>query len=159
MENTPKWGLNDIKLPLPTVKFKKLHPDAIIPQRQTEGSAGLDLHTIDEDYWLFSMGICLFKTGLAIELPSDFEAQIRTRSGLALKRGLIVLNSPATIDSDYRGEIGIIIQNVSNQTQYIKKGTRIAQMVINKLPKVNIQVVEELNETKRNTSGYGSTGT
>ena len=100
----------------------------------------------------------LVPTGLYIELPEGFEAQVRPRSGLALKKGLSVLNSPGTVDSDYRGEIKIIIINLSNETTILNTGERIAQMVISEVERIILVEVEELNETKRGEGGFGHTG-
>lgn len=100
----------------------------------------------------------LVQTGIFMEFPSGFEAQVRPRSGLALKHALTVLNSPGTIDAGYRGEVGVIILNAGNEPFSIKRGDRIAQMVINKLPEVEIKAVEELSETVRGEGGFGSTG-
>lgn len=142
-----------------TIKFKKLHEDAIIPQYQTKGSAGFDFHAIvDNSEWINSGESLLVKTGLSIEIPEGHELQIRSRSGLALKNGIVVLNSPGTIDSDYRGEIGIILVNHSKFHHTIKTGERIAQGVICKVEQPEIIVVEELSETSRGEGGFGSTG-
>lgn len=141
------------------IKFKKLHEDAIIPKYQTKGSAGFDFHSI-EDVELFR-GTVLVKTGLSIEIPEGYELQIRSRSGLAFKENIIVLNSPGTIDSDYRGEIGIILNRTIDGTKKsfsIKKGDRIAQGVICKIEQPSIEVVEKLSETERGIGGFGSTG-
>ena len=100
----------------------------------------------------------MIPTGLFLELPKGFEAQIRPRSGLALKKGISVLNSPGTIDADYRGEIGIILVNISNEDFVINSGDRIAQMVISKHEQVSFEQVEILEETKRGSGGFGSTG-
>ena len=100
----------------------------------------------------------LVPTGLFIELPHGFEAQIRPRSGLAVKKGLTMLNTPGTIDSDYRGEIKVIVINLSTETQIIEHGERVAQMVISKFEQINWEVVEELEETSRGAGGFGSTG-
>ena len=150
-----------------TIKFKKLSEDAIIPQYQTKGSAGFDLHAIG-DFIVTEGSIFLVKTGLSIEIPEGYELQIRSRSGLALKQGLIVLNAPGTVDSDYRGEIGVIMQYVKYKDDpdvsycaNIKKGDRIAQGVIAKIEQPMILLVgegEELSSTERGSGGFGSTG-
>jgi dUTP pyrophosphatase len=101
----------------------------------------------------------IVKTGLFIELPIGFEAQVRPRSGLAAKKGITVLNSPGTIDADYRGEIGVILVNLSNEDFTIENGERIAQLVITKHERAIFEEVEELSETKRGAGGFGSTGT
>ena len=100
----------------------------------------------------------LITTGLFIELPAGFEAQVRTRSGMALKKGLSVLNSPGTIDADYRGEIGVILVNISNEDQKINDGDRIAQLIVAAVKQPKLIEVKELNKTTRGTGGFGSTG-
>ncbi len=132
----------------------------VLPFYSTEASAGMDLRAnIDESLELGSLERTLVPTGLFIELPVGFEAQIRPRSGLALKKGLSILNSPGTIDADYRGEIGIILVNLSNDKVVIEDGERICQMVIAKHEKVNWEQVEFLDETERGAGGFGHTGT
>jgi dUTP pyrophosphatase len=114
------------------LKFKKLDPRAVVPAYETGGSAGLDLRALlDDGERLFRVGeIGLFRTGLAIALPEGYEAQIRSRSGLSLRNGIIVLNAPGTIDSDYRGEICMIMTNCGREDFAVKNGMRLAQMVI-----------------------------
>ena len=130
-----------------------------LPNYETEGSAGMDLRAnIDAPITLDSLERYLIPTGIFIELPLGFEAQIRPRSGLAAKRGLTCLNSPGTIDADYRGEIKVILVNLSNETQTIEPSERIAQMVIAKHERVTWEEVSVLNETKRGAGGFGSTG-
>lgn len=143
------------------IQFKKLDNRAIIPEYKTTGSAGFDLNVLldTEEYILKKGEIKLFKTGLAMSLPDGYEAQIRSRSGLSLKNGIIVLNSPGTVDSDYRGEIGIILMNCGNEDYKVEHLSRIAQMVIAKYEKADIEVVEELDNTDRGDGGFGSTGT
>ena len=143
------------------IQFKKLDNRAIIPEYKTTGSAGFDLNVLldTEEYILKKGEIKLFKTGLAMSLPDGYEAQIRSRSGLSLKNGVIVLNSPGTVDSDYRGEIGIILMNCGNEDYKVEHLSRIAQMVIAKYEKAEIEVVEELDNTDRGEGGFGSTGT
>ncbi len=132
------------------------HP---LPKYETIGSAGMDLHAnLDESILLKPLERVLVKTGLFIALPHDYEAQIRPRSGLAYKKGVTVLNSPGTIDADYRGEIGVILINLSEKNFIIEDGERIAQMVIAPYTKVNWQEKEELSQTKRGAGGFGSTG-
>jgi dUTP pyrophosphatase len=128
-----------------------------LPTYATEGSAGMDIRS-NEVCNIPPLGRRLVKTGLYIQLPKWFEAQIRPRSGNALKKGLTVLNSPGTIDSDYRGEIGVILYNASNQNILIDKGDKIAQMVISEYDQLNLVEVEELDETERGAGGFGSTG-
>ncbi len=130
-----------------------------LPNYETEGSAGMDLRAdIDAPIVLGSLERSLIPTGIFIELPQGFEAQIRPRSGLAAKRGLTCLNSPGTIDSDYRGEIKVILVNLSNETQTVEPAERIAQMVIAKHERVTWEEKSVLNETQRGAGGFGSTG-
>jgi len=143
------------------LKIKKLanYLDLPLPKYETKGSAGMDLLAcIDEDVIIKKNEIKLIKTGIAIALEAGYEAQIRPRSGLALKNGITVLNTPGTIDSDYRGEICVILINHSANDFVVSKGMRIAQMVISQYQQANINVVEELDETQRSTGGFGSTG-
>ena len=133
--------------------------DNPLPEYETSGSAGLDLRAyLKEPIALKPLQRVLVPTGLYIELPEGFEAQVRPRSVLALKKGLSVLNSPGTVDSDYRGEIKIIIINLSNETTILNTGERIAQMVISEVERIILVEVEELNETKRGEGGFGHTG-
>jgi len=129
------------------------------PTYETEGSAGMDLRAnIDEAIVLKPLERAIIKTGLFIALPVGYEAQVRPRSGLAAKKGITVLNSPGTVDADYRGEIGVILVNLSNEDFIVNDGERIAQLVIAKHERVNWQEVEVLNETERGAGGFGSTG-
>lgn len=139
------------------IKIKKNHPDAIIPEYQTLGAAGFDIHSIDTCV-IKAKDILLVKTGLAFELEEGFELQIRPRSGLALKHKITVLNSPGTIDSDYRGEVMVILYNHSDEDFVIHKSDRIAQGVITKYERVVFEVCEELSNTQRGESGFGSSG-
>lgn len=139
------------------VRFKRLHPDAVIPQYQSAGASGMDLVSI-EYTGIEPNSRDLVRTGLAVAIPEGFEGQIRPRSGLALKHGLTVLNAPGTIDSDYRGEIGIILASVSGETIEIAKGERIAQLVIAPVAHADVHEVEALPETPRGEGGFGSTG-
>jgi dUTP pyrophosphatase len=130
-----------------------------LPHYSTEGSSGMDLRAhLQEPVVLGSLERCLLPTGLFIELPLGYEAQIRPRSGLAIKQGLTCLNTPGTVDSDYRGEIKVILVNLSAEEQRIQPGERIAQMVIQKVEKAAWQEVERLEETSRSSGGFGSTG-
>lgn len=130
-----------------------------LPAYETIHSAGLDLKAnLDEEVILMPMQRILFPTGLFIELPQGYEAQIRPRSGLAFKHGITVLNSPGTIDADYRGEIKILLINLSNENFTIKDGERIAQMIVSKHEVVEWQLVETLSDTDRGAGGYGHTG-
>ncbi|MHB0755657.1 dUTP diphosphatase [Polaribacter sp. M15] len=129
------------------------------PNYETEGAAGMDLRAnIDASITLKPLERAIVKTGLFIALPIGFEAQVRPRSGLAAKKGITVLNSPGTIDADYRGEIGVILVNLSNKDFVINDGERIAQLVIAKHERINWNEVDVLNETKRGSGGFGSTG-
>lgn len=129
------------------------------PNYETEGSAGMDLRAnINESITLKPLERTIVKTGLFIALPIGFEAQVRPRSGLAAKKGITVLNSPGTVDADYRGEIGVILVNLSNDDFVINDGERIAQLVIAKHERVNWQEVSVLDETERGAGGFGSTG-
>lgn len=130
-----------------------------IPEYATEQSAGVDLRAnIEDGILLEPLGRALVGTGLYIQLPKGFEAQIRPRSGLAAKHGITVLNAPGTIDADYRGEIKVILINLSHQSFVINPGERIAQMVITTHEKVEFNVVDKLDETARGEGGFGSTG-
>ncbi len=130
-----------------------------LPKYATEGSAGLDLKAdIKENIILQPNERLAIATGLSIELPFSYEAQIRSRSGLAIKNGVVVLNSPGTIDSDYRGEIKIILINHSLDPFEIKRGDKIAQMIISKHEVVNVIEAKEISKTLRGTGGFGSTG-
>lgn len=130
-----------------------------LPSYETTHAAGMDLRAnLDEDILLNSLDRALIPTGLFIELPAGFEAQIRPRSGFAAKQGITVLNSPGTIDADYRGEIKVILVNLSKESVTIKDGDRVAQMVIAKHEAAEWQVVESLGETSRGADGFGSTG-
>ena len=133
--------------------------DNPLPEYETSGSAGVDLLAqLQEPVMLKPLQRALIPTGLYIELPDGYEAQVRPRSGLALKKGVTVLNSPGTIDSDYRGEIKVIMINLSNETTVINTGERIAQLIVAKFEKVTFKVVDELNETERGEGGFGHTG-
>ena len=130
-----------------------------LPQYATAQSAGMDLRAnTTEPFTLNPLERKLVPTGLFIALPEGYEAQVRPRSGLALKHGITVLNTPGTIDADYRGEIGVVLVNLSNEPFTIEPGERIAQMVIAKHEQANFLVVEELDETERGAGGYGHTG-
>jgi dUTP pyrophosphatase len=136
---------------------KSKHP---LPQYETDHSAGVDLRAnIEEPVVLKPLERALIKTGLFIELPVGYEAQVRPRSGLSYKKGLSVLNSPGTIDADYRGEIGVILVNLSNDTVNVEDGERVAQLVIAKHETAEWEEVSELVETERGAGGFGSTGT
>lgn len=130
-----------------------------LPNYETLASAGMDLRAnISEAITLQPLERAIVKTGLFIELPIGFEAQVRPRSGLAAKNGVTVLNAPGTIDADYRGEIGVILVNLSNQAFTIQNGERIAQLIIAKHERAEWELVSELSETQRGEGGFGSTG-
>ncbi len=135
---------------------RSAHP---LPHYQTEGAAGMDLSAnLSEDILLKPMERILVPTGLFIELPQGLEAQIRPRSGLAFKSGITVLNAPGTIDSDYRGELKVLLINLSQETFSIKNGERVAQLVIAAYVKTGWEEVPELTTSVRNEGGFGSTG-
>lgn len=146
----------------PLVKIKKLTSTASVPEYKTSGAAGMDLcadlpgigvvATINPGETL------LIPTGLSLAIPEGFEGQVRPRSGLALKQSLTVLNSPGTLDSDYRGPVGIILYNAGSETRIIKHGDRIAQLVICPVATATLEVVEDLDSTDRGSGGFGSTG-
>jgi dUTP pyrophosphatase len=132
----------------------------LLPAYETEASAGMDLRAdLNEDIVLKSLERALIPTGLRLELPIGYEAQVRPRSGLAAKHGITVLNSPGTIDADYRGEIKVILVNLSNESFTIKHGERIAQMIIAKHETAILCEVSELSQTVRGEGGFGHTGT
>jgi dUTP pyrophosphatase len=141
-----------------TIKIinKSQHP---LPNYETIASAGMDLRAdLDAPITLTPLGRTIVKTGLFIELPIGYEAQVRPRSGLAIKKGITVLNSPGTVDADYRGEIGVILVNLSNEDFVIENGERIAQLIIAKHERAEWIEVQELSETTRGEGGFGSTG-
>ena len=131
-----------------------------LPDYSTSSSAGMDLRAnLEQAVMLKPLDRKLIPTGLFMELPEGFEAQIRPRSGLALKKGISVLNTPGTIDADYRGEIGIILVNLSDEAFVVEHGERICQMVINKVETIQWNQVESLDESERGEGGFGHTGT
>lgn len=141
------------------LNIKRLDPDPNFPMPSyaTEGSVGADLRTT-EDFVLHPQQSIMVGCGFAIELPGAYEAQIRPRSGMAIKHKITVLNSPGTIDSDYRGEVKVALVNVGKLTYRGKRGNRVAQMVINPVTIANFHTVEELDDTQRGDGGFGSTG-
>lgn len=158
------------------IEFKKLYDDVVVPEYATEGSAGFDLvihnfkkyiisktdkepniYPSSRDISLYPGDRLLIGCGFSVAISEGFEMQIRSRSGKALKEGLVVLNSPGTIDSDYRGEVGIILINHSNIHRIITKGDRVAQAIISPYIRVNFNIVEELSETTRGEGGFGHT--
>lgn len=141
-----------------TVKIinQSTHP---LPAYATEGAAGMDLRAfLDQPVVLQPMERSLVPTGLFIELPEGYEAQVRPRSGLAIKQGITCLNSPGTVDADYRGELKVILINLSKEEQVINNGDRIAQMVVSKVERVQWEGVNEISVTSRNEGGFGHTG-
>lgn len=139
------------------VYVKKLVEDAILPKYAKEGDAGADLYSV-EKVVIPAMGRALVKTGISIQLPKNTEAQIRSRSGLALKSGIFVLNSPGTIDEGYRGDVGVILFNTTDKDFVVEKHERIAQMVIKEVLPSRFFEVEELTDSDRGSNGFGSTG-
>ena len=145
----------------PTLNIKRLPhgQDLELPAYATAQSAGMDLcAAVVEDISLQPGQRALIPTGLAIAVPQGYEAQIRPRSGLALKNGLTVLNSPGTVDADYRGEVGVILINLGQESFTITRGMRIAQMIIASVAQASVQCVEQLDDTVRGEGGFGSTG-
>ncbi len=129
------------------------------PKYMTSGSAGMDIRAhIEDSVTLKPLERKLISSGIRMEIPEGYEVQVRPRSGLAFKHGLTVLNSPGTVDSDYRGDVGVILVNLSNEDYTVSPGERIAQLVVNKVAQAELIEVEELNETERNSGGFGHTG-
>ncbi|GAB0172899.1 dUTP diphosphatase [Helicobacter trogontum] len=157
MQRQDSDPLNNMNSQIVTLKFKKLHEDAIIPKFATQQAAGFDFHAL-QSYVLKPNTHALIRTGLAMQIEQGFEIQVRSRSGLALKHKVAVLNSPGTIDSDYRGEIQIILSNFGESDFIINQGDRIAQGIVNALPKVNIIETNGVDTTERGINGFGSTG-
>jgi len=139
------------------IKLKKENKDAILPFYAHKEDAGMDLFSVEEKV-IKAKTFALCKTGFSMELPSGYEAQVRSKSGLSLKSGIIVLNSPGTIDENYRGEIGVILMNVSDVDYKVEKNQKIAQMVINKVEHFDMVEVTEISESTRGVNGFGSTG-
>jgi len=147
----------------PTIKFLRLRPesdaDIPLPRYMTPRAAGMDIYAaIEKDLVLEAGKIALIPTGFAMAIPDGFEAQIRPRSGLAVKFGVGIINSPGTIDADYRGEIKIGVINHGEKRFTFRRGDRIAQMIINRVHQAGLEVVKELDETDRNAGGFGHTG-
>ncbi|MDO8146145.1 dUTP diphosphatase [Helicobacter pylori] len=139
------------------IKIQKIHPNALIPKYQTEGSSGFDLHAVEEVI-IKSHSVGLVKIGICLSLEVGYELQVRTRSGLALNHQVMVLNSPGTVDNDYRGEIKVILANLSDKDFKVQVGDRIAQGVVQKTYKAEFIECERLDETSRGSGGFGSTG-
>ena len=149
--------------PIPTIKLLRIRPnddaDIHLPRYMTPQSAGMDIYAaVKKDIVLEKGEIALIPTGFAMAIPEGFEAQIRPRSGLAVKHGIGLINSPGTIDSDYRGEVMIPAINLGTKKYTLKRGDRIAQMLIKRVYHARIEVVEQLDKTVRNTGGFGHTG-
>lgn len=144
----------------PVVQVQRLphHEGLPLPTRQTAGSAGYDVHSAEPDFVLEPLERRLVRSGLALAIPHGYEAQVRPRSGLALKHGLTLPNTPATIDSDYRGELMIAVINLGKDPVPVARGTRIAQIVFAKVEEVELRTVDVLPQSDRGTGGFGSTG-
>ncbi|MDT8420574.1 MAG: dUTP diphosphatase [Desulfuromonadales bacterium] len=143
----------------PVVQIKRLHPDAIIPRYMTELAAGLDIHALPPETIELQPGErCLVPTGIAMAIPPGFEVQVRPRSGLAVKHGVTLLNTPGTIDADYRGEIRIIMINLGQEAFYVARGDRIAQLIVAPVCQATLEEVQTLPETARGSGGFGHTG-
>lgn len=142
------------------VQVRRLsHHDGLsLPEKQTSGSAGYDLCSADDEFVLASLERRLVRTGLALAIPAGFEAQIRPRSRLAFRHGLTLPNAPATIDSDYRGELKVALVNLGAEPVTVVRGMRIAQLVFQRVPEIDLVEVDELPGTARGTGGFGSTG-
>jgi dUTP pyrophosphatase len=148
---------------IPLIKILRLRPnldaDIPLPQYMTPQSAGMDIcAALENDVALETGEIALIPTGFAMAIPERFEAQIRPRSGLAVKHGIGLINSPGTIDADYRGEVKIAVINLGKKPYILRRGDRVAQMVIKRVWQAKLEVVEKLDETERNTGGFGHTG-
>lgn len=140
-----------------TLSFKRVHPDTVLPAYAHPSDAGMDIRSVDD--LVIPVGKrALVKTGLVINLPLGYEAQVRPRSGLALKQGVTVLNTPGTIDAGYRGEIGVILINLGEADFEVKKGDRIAQLVVAPVTQPTIVETIEVDVTDRGAGGFGSTG-
>lgn len=145
------------------IKIKRLGPqknrDIPLPEYMTPGAAGMDVcAALDKDLLLEPGDIALVPTGFAMAIPPGFEVQVRPRSGLAVKQGITVINSPGTIDSDYRGEVKVALVNLSNKTRTIKRCDRIAQLVVSRVSRACLEETADLDETDRNSGGFGHTG-
>lgn len=143
-----------------TIEVKVINKSAYaLPKRETEGSAGMDIRAdIKEEIELLPLARILIPTGIFVEIPEGYECQVRPRSGLSIKKGITVINAPGTIDSDYRGELKVPIVNLSDKTQVIEPGERVAQLVFARYAKVEWVRTEVLSESERGAGGFGSTG-
>jgi dUTP diphosphatase len=143
----------------PEILIKKLHPDAVVPRYMTELAAGMDIQALLDQPLVLQPGErCLVPTGLALAIPPGFEVQVRPRSGLAIKHGIALVNSPGTIDADYRGEVQVLLINLGSEPVTIARGMRIAQLVIATVARAALREVDALDETPRGMGGFGSTG-
>ena len=143
----------------PVLRVKKKDPSVPLPQYESSGAAGMDLRAfVATEVSIPPLGKARIPTGLFFEVPDGYEAQVRPRSGLADKNGVTVLNTPGTIDSDYRGEVQVIMINLGTEAFTVKNGERIAQMVISPVTRARVSEVERLSETERGSGGFGSTG-
>ena len=140
-----------------TLAFKRIHPEAVLPAYAHESDAGMDIRSVAEVV-IPAQGRALVPTGLVVLLPPNYEAQVRPRSGLALKSGITVLNTPGTIDAGYRGEIGVILFNTTDTDFAVHKGDRVAQIVIAPVTRVEVVETDSVEETDRGAGGFGSTG-
>lgn len=140
-----------------TLRFRRIHPDAALPSYAHEGDAGMDVRSVEE-LELAPGARALVHTGLVMMLPPGWEAQVRPRSGLALKHGVTVLNTPGTIDAGYRGEVGVILANFGDRPFKVSKGDKVAQVVVAPVTRAEIVETSELDETERGAGGFGSTG-
>lgn len=140
-----------------TLRFKRIHPDATLPSYAHASDAGMDVRSV-EDVTVPAKGRVLVHTGLVMLLPPMFEAQVRPRSGLALKHGITVLNTPGTIDAGYRGEVGVILANFGDSDFEVRKDDKIAQIVVAPVLQARIEEADEIDETDRGSGGFGSTG-
>jgi len=144
------------------IKIKRInneYDDVPLPEYSTEGSAGMDIRAaLKYDLNIAKGEVILVPTNLSVEIPSGYEIQVRPRSGLAIKHGIGILNSPGTIDSDYRGEIKIIMINFSKEDFVIKRGDRIAQLIVSKVYRADLKIENSLNDSKRGSGGFGHTG-
>lgn len=139
------------------LKFKRIHPDAVLPEYAHESDAGMDVRSVDE-LTILPGKRALVHTGLVMMLPPMYEAQVRPRSGLALKSGITVLNTPGTIDAGYRGEVGVILANFGDSEFKVSKGDKIAQIVVAPVTRAEIEETDSIDETDRGEGGFGSTG-
>lgn len=151
--------MSDFYKPMVAIPVQQLRPQAVLPVYMTDLAAGMDLHAaLTETLTLRPGERTLIPTGLALAIPPGYEGQVRPRSGLALKKGIALVNAPGTIDADYRGEIGIILINHGTETVTIAPGERIAQMVIAAVARAALTLVDELPATRRDAGGFGHTG-